>query len=132
MTLGLFFPYSAQTQGLIVRVAVSFLPEQSYQGRWFWSYHIRLENQGQQSLQLIDRHWLITDALGNQEEVEGPGVIGQQPVIMPGETYDYVSGCPLATASGAMEGSYLMRAEDGSNFHAKIPRFVLNEPVSTP
>ena len=125
------FPHSATTQGVTVRVSVSFLPEQSDlpRGRWFWAYHIRLENAGNQAVQLLYRHWEITDGRGVKHEVRGEGVVGEQPVIEPGGSYDYVSGCPLETPTGAMEGSYRMVGEDGSSFDATIPRFPLIAPV---
>ena len=81
-------------------------------------------------VQLLDRHWIITDGRGASEEVRGEGVVGDQPLIDPGESYDYVSGCPLHTPSGAMEGSYQMIAADGSSFDAAIPRFALLAPVT--
>jgi ApaG protein len=129
--LGVLFPHSAETEGLIVRVAVSFLPEQSdpAAGRWFWAYHIRLENEGAQELQLLTRRWVITDGRGARHGVEGEGVVGEQPVIAPGDSYDYVSGCPLDTPTGSMEGSYRMIAADGRMFDAKIPRFPLIGPA---
>jgi ApaG protein len=125
------FPHSATTQGVTVRVSVSFLPEQSDlpRGRWFWAYHIRIENGGNQTVQLLYRHWEITDGRGAKHEVRGEGVVGEQPVIEPGGSYDYVSGCPLETPTGAMEGSYRMVGEDGSSFDAAIPRFPLIAPV---
>lgn len=125
------FPHNATTRGVTVRVSVSFLPEQSEpaKGRWFWAYHIRLENEGDQAVQLLTRHWLITDGRGARHEVRGEGVVGEQPVIEPGQSYDYVSGCPLHTPTGAMEGSYHMVAGDGSSFEAAIPRFPLVGPA---
>jgi ApaG protein len=125
------FPHSATTQDVTVRVSVSFLPEQSDlpRGRWFWAYHIRIENSGDQAVQLLYRHWEITDGRGMKHEVRGEGVVGEQPVIEPGGSYDYVSGCPLETSTGAMEGSYRMVGEDGSSFDAVIPRFPLIAPV---
>jgi ApaG protein len=125
------FPHHATTDGVTVRVSVSFLPEQSDlpRGRWFWAYHIRVENGGDQGVQLLYRHWIITDGRGQKHEVRGEGVVGEQPVIEPGGAYDYVSGCPLETPTGAMEGSYKMVAEDGSSFDAVIPRFPLIAPV---
>ena len=125
------FPHSATTQGVTVRVSVSFLPEQSDlpRGRWFWAYHIRIENAGNQAVQLLYRHWEITDGRGVKHEVRGEGVVGEQPVIEPGGSYDYVSGCPLETPTGAMEGSYRMVGEDGASFDATIPRFPLIAPV---
>jgi ApaG protein len=111
-------------------VSVSFLPEQSEpaSGRWFWAYHIRLENDGDQEVQLLTRRWIITDGRGARHSVEGEGVVGDQPVIAPGQSYDYVSGCPLDTPTGAMEGSYRMIGADGEIFEARIPRFQLIGP----
>jgi ApaG protein len=127
-----FFPYMETTRGLTVRVAVSFLPEQSEpdKGRWFWSYHIRIENEGQMAAQLMTRCWIITDGRGAKHNVEGEGVVGEQPVIMPGAAYDYVSGCPLTTPTGSMKGSYGMIGEDGSSFDITIPQFPLTAPVT--
>ncbi|WP_029624852.1 Co2+/Mg2+ efflux protein ApaG [Sphingomonas sp. KC8] len=125
------FPHSARTRDVVVRVSVSFLPEQSEpaKGRWFWTYHIRIENHGNGAVQLLTRHWDIVDGRGARHEVRGEGVIGEQPVIEPGHSYDYVSGCPLHTPTGAMEGSYHMVHEDGSTFDVRIPRFQLIGPA---
>ncbi len=125
------FPNAATTDGVTVRVSVSYLPEQSEpeRGRWFWAYHIRLENEGAESVQLLTRHWIITDGRGARHSVEGEGVVGEQPVIEPGASFDYVSGCPLATPSGAMQGSYQMVREDGAVFAVEIPRFSLFAPA---
>jgi ApaG protein len=126
-----FFPSVATTRDVTVRVAVSFLPEQSEpdRGRWFWAYHIRIENGGDHPVQLLTRRWLITDGRGVQHRVEGEGVVGEQPVVQPGKSYDYVSGCPLATPTGAMEGSYHMLGADGATFDVAIPRFALIAPA---
>jgi ApaG protein len=126
------FPYAAETRGFIVRVVVSFLPEQSEieKGRWFWSYHIRIENTGEMAAQLLSRRWVISDARGAKNLVEGEGVVGDQPVIKPGASYDYVSGCPLTTSSGEMVGSYMMIGEDGSRFDIAVPRFDLKMPLT--
>ena len=125
------FPHSATTQGVTVRVSVTYLPEQSEpaRGRWFWAYHIRLENEGERPVQLLTRHWIITDGRGARHSVEGEGVVGEQPLIEPGASFDYVSGCPLATPSGAMQGSYRMVGEDGASFDVEIPRFALVAPA---
>lgn len=130
-TLGLFFPYSEETKGVVVRVAPSYLPDQSEpaRGRWFWAYHIRIENAGLQDVQLLTRNWLITDGRGARHRVAGEGVVGVQPLIEPGGAYDYVSGCPLDTPSGAMEGSYQMIDADGRTFDVAIPRFRLTSPA---
>lgn len=126
------FPYAEETRGFIVRVSVSFLPEQSEpdRERWFWAYHVRIENVGEMAAQLLSRHWEIDDARGARHIVDGEGVIGEQPVIKCGGAYDYVSGCPLTTASGAMQGTYQMLGEDGSRFDIAIPRFALAAPVT--
>lgn len=125
------FPHSAQTGDVIVRVSVSFLPEQSEpgRGRWFWAYHIRIENAGAAPVKLVSREWQIRDGRGGLNEVRGEGVVGEQPVIAPGAAYDYVSGCPLPTPTGSMEGRYFMVAADGSRFEAEIPRFALIAPA---
>jgi ApaG protein len=125
------FPHAATTRGVTVRVSVSYLAEQSEpkRGRWFWAYHIRLENEGDQAVQLLSRHWIITDGRGARHTVEGEGVVGEQPLIAPGGSYDYVSGCPLATPTGAMQGSYQMVDESGTTFDAAIPRFALHAPA---
>ena len=125
------FPNATTTRGVTVRVSVSYLPEQSepQRGRWFWAYHIRLENEGDETVQLLTRHWVITDGRGARHSVEGEGVVGEQPVIEPGASFDYVSGCPLATPSGAMQGSYQMVREDGAVFAVEIPRFSLFAPA---
>lgn len=125
------FPHAAQTRGVVVRVSVSFMADQSEpsRGRWFWAYHIRIENSAKQAVQLLTRHWIITDGRGTKQDVRGEGVVGEQPVIEPGKSYDYVSGCPLQTPTGSMEGSFHMVAEDGSTFEAAIPRFPLIGPA---
>lgn len=125
------FPHSATTRGVTVRVSVSFLPEQSEpaRGRWFWAYHIRIENEGPMAVQLISREWLIRDGRGGRHEVQGEGVVGEQPVIEPGGAFDYVSGCPLSTPTGSMEGRYHMVGADGSSFPIEIPRFPLVAPA---
>jgi ApaG protein len=125
------FPHSATTRDVTVRVAVSFLPEQSEpaRGRWFWAYHVRIENGGRSAVQLMGREWTIGDGRGGKSEVKGEGVVGEQPVIEPGGAFDYVSGCPLATPTGWMEGQYRMVSEDGGSFAASIPRFPLIAPA---
>ena len=125
------FPNAATTDGVTVRVSVSYLPEQSEpeRGRWFWAYHIRLENEGTETVQLLTRPWVITDGRGARHSVEGEGVVGEQPVIEPGASFDYVSGCPLATPSGEMLGNYRMVREDGAIFDVEIPRFSLFAPA---
>lgn len=126
-----FFPHSATTRDVVVRVSVSYLPEQSEpgKGRWFWAYHIRIENEGRKAVQLVSREWTISDGRGARHEVQGEGVVGEQPIIEPGGAFDYVSGCPLTTPTGHMEGRYHMVSADGSTFAAAIPRFPLIAPA---
>ena len=127
------FPHSETTRDVTVRVSVSFLSEQSepVKGRWFWAYHIRIENGGGRPVQLVSREWTIVDGRGGRHEVMGEGVVGEQPVIEPGASFDYVSGCPLNTPTGFMEGRYYMVAADGSSFAVAIPRFPLTAPAVT-
>lgn len=128
-----FFPHSATTRDITVRVSVSYLPEQSEptKSRWFWAYHIRIENGAPRAVQLVSREWIISDGRGSRHEVRGEGVVGEQPVLEPGESFDYVSGCPLTTPTGFMEGHYHMVAADGSTFAVDIPRFPLIAPAVT-
>ena len=123
---------NAAHDGLIVRVAVNFLPEQSRieAGKWFWVYHIRIENESNQTVQLLTRHWRITDGRGAVNYVDGDGVVGEQPVLHPGQSHDYVSGCPLMTPTGSMEGHYSFRSEDGAEIKAAIPFFPLSAPAT--
>ncbi len=126
------FQHAAISDGVTVRVAVSFLPEQSRveAGKWFWVYHIRIENDSDQTVQLVSRHWRITDGRGMMNLVEGDGVVGEQPVLRPGQSHDYVSGCPLNTPHGSMEGHYSFRRADGTLFEAAIPFFPLAAPAT--
>lgn len=129
-TMAMLFPNLATTRDMAVRVAVSFLPEQSDPAthRWFWSYHVRIENGSERSVQLLSRQWHILDGRGTVHEVQGEGVVGEMPLIPPGGSFDYVSGCPLDTPSGEMSGSYRMVDEDGNAFDIAIPRFLLVSP----
>lgn len=129
-TLNALFQHVATTAGVTVRVAVNFMPEQSRvdAGRWFWVYHIRLENGREDVVRLNTRHWRITDARGMINLVDGEGVVGESPVLAPGDSFDYVSGCELTTSHGAMQGHYAFTAEDGTTFQVAIPHFVLALP----
>ena len=129
--MAMLFPNVAVTRGIAVRVAVSFLAEQSdpTSNRWFWSYHVRIENGSEVAVQLLSRSWTIIDGRGTVHEVVGEGVVGEMPLIAPGASFDYVSGCPLATPTGSMEGSYHMLGEDGSAFDVDIPKFALIAPA---
>lgn len=124
------FAYAATTGEVTVRVNPTYLPDQSDPDRplFVWAYHIRIENEGNAPVQLISRHWVITDGNGRRQEVQGLGVVGEQPIIAPGEAYDYVSGCPLPTPTGTMQGSYQMADEAGARFEVKIPAFSLDSP----
>lgn len=126
------FQHTAITDGIVVRVAVNFLPEQSRieAGKWFWVYHIRIENDSDRAVQLMTRHWRITDGTGSVNLVEGDGVVGEQPVLAPGQSHDYVSGCPLTTSHGSMEGHYTFRDEQGHDIRATIPFFPLAAPAA--
>lgn len=113
-----------------VEARPQYLPDQSdpAEPRYTFIYQITIRNEGALAAKLIRRHWIITDAHGNVEEVEGEGVIGEQPTLAPGESFEYTSGCPLATPFGSMRGSYLFSAEDGFEFEAEIPEFFLVGP----
>jgi ApaG protein len=121
---------NALTQGLRVEVRARYSAEHSdpQAGRWFFLYTIRLKNEGSQKVQLLNRHWVISDGTGHAEEIRGPGVVGEQPELDPGEDFEYTSGCPLPTPFGSMQGSYEMSREDGSTFDAAIAEFQLRQP----
>lgn len=122
--------YSAVTEGVRVTVTPTFSEERSDAdaSRYFWTYAIEIANQGARIVQLLRRHWMITDALGKVETVEGPGVVGEQPTLAPGEKFSYVSGCPLTTPSGFMVGTYRMVDDLGRTFEVEIPAFSLDSP----
>ena len=126
------FQHAAHTNGITVRVSVNFLPEQSQPAarKWFWMYHIRIENGSDAQVQLRTRHWRITDGRGMVNHVDGEGVVGETPVLKPGQTHDYVSGCPLATPSGSMEGFYTFTDEGGEPLEVRIPYFPLSAPAT--
>jgi ApaG protein len=124
--------YLATTRGIRVRVVPQFLEEQSapHENQFFWAYSIEITNEGSETVQLKARHWRITDANGRMEEVRGPGVVGETPVLAPGESFSYTSGCPLKTPSGIMVGSYRMVTSGGFSFDVKIPAFSLDSPYA--
>ena len=125
------FPvYERITRGIRVAVKPAFLDDQSdpEEGRFLWSYAVTIENTGTETVQLLSRYWHITDAAGRIQEVRGPGVVGAQPILEPGQTFQYTSGCPLPTASGAMSGHYDMRGVSGDGFAVEIPLFLLESP----
>ena len=130
--LSSFFQHAAITDGVTVRVSVNFMPDQSQieAGRWFWVYHIRIENGRDDTIQLRTRHWRITDAFGLVNLVDGEGVVGEVPVLASGENHDYVSGCELGTRTGSMEGHYTFSRGDGTLFEVAIPFFPLAAPTN--
>jgi ApaG protein len=122
--------YRAVTRQIEVIVEPTFMPERSSveDGRFFWAYTIVIVNSGRETVQLKTRHWIITDGTGRNQEVHGEGVVGEQPILEPGERFEYTSGVPLSTASGFMTGSYQMVTEDGEPFEIDIPTFSLDSP----
>lgn len=126
--------YMAITRDIQVIATPDFLMEQSdpAEGRFVWAYTIEIANLGRERIQLLSRHWIIIDALGRRQEVQGPGVVGEQPVLEPGETFRYQSGCPLSTPSGIMQGSYRMTTASGELFDVETPAFSLDSPLSRP
>ena len=122
--------YRATTKGIEVSVEPFFLDDESdpEKGHYVWAYMVEIRNDTNKPVQLRSRHWKIMDALGRTEEVSGAGVVGEEPIIEPGETYEYSSGCPLKTSSGFMQGSYGMQWEDGTPFDIAIPAFSLDLP----
>ena len=122
--------YRATTQAIQVDVEPQFLADRSdpARGRFFWAYTVTISNRGPRTVQLVARHWRITDGQGRLEEVKGAGVVGEQPILKPGDKSRYTSGCPLTTASGFMSGAYKMVDEDGKSFEIDIPTFSLDSP----
>jgi len=122
----------ATTRGVRVQVQSAYVPERSapQEGRYFFAYRIRISNLGEQTVQLISRRWVITDADGNVERVQGPGVVGEQPVLEPGESFEYTSFCPLPTPIGSMHGSYQMVTAGNTHFDAEIAPFSLAVPTA--
>jgi ApaG protein len=122
--------YRAITRQIEVTVEPNFMPERSSaeNSRYFWSYTIVITNSGEETVQLRTRHWIITDASGKRQEVRGEGVVGEQPVLAPGERFEYTSGVPLSTASGFMTGRYQMVSESGEKFEIDVPTFSLDSP----
>jgi ApaG protein len=122
--------YEAVTHGIRIKVQPQYMEEQSSpdDSYFFWAYTIEIANESDRVVQLKTRHWRITDAHGKTEEVRGPGVVGKTPVLDPGESFTYTSGCPLGTASGIMVGSYQMQLQDGSLIDVAVPAFSLDSP----
>ena len=126
------FTSEAVTRHVRVSVTAEYSSERSKpsETQWLFMYTITIANEGLDSVQLLTRHWIITDGAGQVEEVRGPGVVGQQPTLGPGETFTYTSGCPLSTPFGLMQGTYQMTTKDGEQFDATIAPFTLSEPYT--
>lgn len=124
------FSSEATTRGVRVRVDPQFDTRRSQPdaGHWFFLYTVTIDNQSQETVQLMTRHWIITDGNGDVEEVRGPGVVGEQPVLAPGQSFQYTSGCPLTTDVGKMEGTYQMVTAEGEPFDIEIAPFTLCAP----
>lgn len=122
--------YEETTNGLKVTVVPEYLEEHSRpaEGHFVWAYHITILNCSDQPAQLMNRYWKIIDARGRVQEVRGAGVVGEQPVLQPGEEYSYTSGCPLETSSGLMLGAYEMATDSGESFDVSVPAFSLDTP----
>ena len=122
----------AITRNIRVRVQAEYDPGRSrpQQSQWFFLYTVSITNEGRDTVQLISRHWVITDGMGKVEEVQGPGVVGKQPVLAPGQSFEYTSGSPLTTPFGAMHGTYQMVNQAGEKFDIQIAPFTLTEPYS--
>jgi ApaG protein len=122
----------AITNNVRVEVESQYAADQSqpFQSHWCFYYTIRITNEGDTTVQLLSRHWIITDATGRVEEVRGPGVVGEQPVLAPGEAFQYTSGCNLKTSAGVMRGTYQMVTEEGDHFDVEIAPFALKEPYT--
>mgnify|MGYP001035809105 CR=1 FL=1 len=120
------------TQSVRVQVMAQYAPAQSQplQNQWFFLYTVQISNEGVETVQLISRHWIITDADHHVQEVRGLGVVGKQPVLGPGESFQYTSGCPLSTPFGSMRGTYRMVRADGNGFDVEIAEFALTEPYT--
>lgn len=122
--------YTSTTSSVTVSVEPTYLDSESEPEKniYVWAYRVSIENGGVDTVQLKMRHWKITDALGRVQEVHGPGVVGEQPILKPGDRFEYTSGAPLSTSSGIMAGSYSMQAGDGRLFDVDIPAFSLDTP----
>lgn len=124
------FTSEAVTRGIRISVQSAYVPERSDpdSDQWFFIYTVRISNEGEDIAQLVSRHWIITDANGHVHEVRGPGVVGEQPVLKPGDAFEYTSACPLETSFGTMHGTYQMVIRNGDGFDADIAAFSLGEP----
>ena len=125
--------YEKTTRSITITVQPFYLDEQSEpdEERYVWAYKVNIENAGTETVQLLNRHWRITDKLGRLQEVQGPGVVGEQPVLNPGDSFEYTSGTPLPPPSGIMVGSYEMESSEGERFDVEIPAFSLDSPYDS-
>ena len=117
----------AVTNGVRIKVTSQFSHAEAQRRRWYFTYTVHIANEGTETVQLVSRHWIITDGSNDIKEVKGPGVVGQQPTLGPGQTFEYTSHCPLSTPFGSMRGSYRMVTSDGAEFDAEIIEFALSE-----
>ena len=122
--------YARTTRSITVTVEPFYLDDQSVpeENHFVWAYHVRIQNHGEQTVQLLTRFWRITDSMGNVQEVRGDGVVGEQPILNPGDSFEYTSGTPLPTPSGIMVGAYQMLAQSGERFEIDVPAFSLDSP----
>ena len=122
--------YARTTRSITVTVEPFYLDDQSVpeENHFVWAYHVRIQNHGEQTVQLLTRFWRITDSMGNVQEVRGDGVVGEQPILNPGDSFEYTSGTPLPTPSGIMVGAYQMLAQSGERFDVDVPAFALDSP----
>ncbi len=129
MTLTLF---QETTSDITVSVRPEYMDDQSDpgQGHYAWTYHVRIENNGERIVQLLSRHWKIADSIGHCQEIIGDGIVGHQPTLGPGDSFEYSSGTPLAAPSGFMSGTFNMISEDGLRFNITVPAFALDGPIS--
>ncbi|NKB43827.1 MAG: Co2+/Mg2+ efflux protein ApaG [Alphaproteobacteria bacterium] len=125
--------YEKTTRSITITVQPFYLDEQSEpdEEQYVWAYKVNIENSGTETVQLLNRHWRITDKLGRLQEVKGSGVVGEQPVLNPGDSFEYTSGTPLPTPSGIMVGSYEMESSEGERFDVEIPAFSLDSPYDS-
>lgn len=125
--------YDETTRAITVNVEPNYLDDESEpdEAYYFWSYTVNIENNGEEPVQLRARYWRITDALGRSQEVHGEGVVGEQPVLKPGDSFEYTSGVPLSTPSGIMVGTYVMESANGESFSVTVPAFSLDSPFDS-
>jgi ApaG protein len=125
--------YEKTTRAITITVQPFYLDEQSSpdEERYVWAYKVNIENGGGETVKLLNRHWRITDSMGRLQEVQGAGVVGEQPVLKPGDSFEYTSGTPLPTPSGIMVGTYEMESEEGERFKVDIPAFSLDSPYDS-